>query len=686
MQANPDEPVSVSRVNVIMKYAELYHQTQPEVWADVVDCVGDYNALDKRLYRAREKIVGKAPKNRNEFDPSSFFDASENVDDIIVLDSNKLPAGWKTRMEEKVAENESLRSREWGNINETVREYENSMDAFEQAGTENVEEEDVEEENSSASLPKRVLAFTSKKLLTIFETNLSGRSSVDGTFKSIPVLWKQLFIWMVKYSGFWIPVCWAWLPDKSEVSYKVLIHMVQEKLSELNIKFNIKEVISDFEINIQKAADQMLPEIQILGCFFHLSKCFWKRLQMKGMVTEYDNNAKFREFVKSAIALAHLPLADLEDGVDHLKSFQFVDEKCQEFQTYLCTYISEYWIHGPFPPQVWNCFSRTDDLTNNNQEGFNSKINKEVKQIHPTPGQLAMFIKKQIKLSEIDVMRADSGLSKPKQRLTYKNLAEKRKNMKTNYSKSRMPQYLRSMGSGLVTAHLNSGRVDDPIESSAPRTDSEENLNDRSSWMAENIEGPDTENVAEDPVENPYEGRRIGGRRNEKKKSIAKKKCPRCSKGFNVKSVFVDCHSCDKLTHTKCIDGSYDEEHFQCIECKPVSNVENPIDEPAPSEPTVSEPTAPEPGPSEPGPSEPVPSEPTAFEPTASKPTPPEPGPSESTPFEPSPSEPAPSGPSNPDVNLPASAPPRHVNMFDSDSNIINDYGEIVVPAVQNAI
>ena len=31
-----------------------------------------------------------------------------------------------------------------------------------------------------------------------------------------------------------------------------------------------------------------------------------------------------------------------------------------------------------------------------------------------------------------------------------------------------------------------------------------------------NIEGPDTENVAEDPVENPYEGRRIGGRRKEK--------------------------------------------------------------------------------------------------------------------------------------------------------------------------
>ena len=73
--------------------------------------------------------------------------------------------------------------------------------------------------------------------------------------------------------------------------------MMQEKLKQLNIKFNIEEIISDFEINIQKAADQLIAGIKILGCFFHLSKCFWKRLQMKGMVTEYDENMEFRTFI-----------------------------------------------------------------------------------------------------------------------------------------------------------------------------------------------------------------------------------------------------------------------------------------------------------------------------------------------------------------------------------------------------
>ena len=216
-------------------------------------------------------------------------------------------------------------------------------------------------------------------------------------------------------------------------------------------------------------------------------------------------------------------------------------------------------------------------MTNNNQEGFNSKINKEVKQIHPTPGQLAMYIKKQIKLSEIDVMRADSGLSKPKQRKTYKTLAERRKNLKRNYNKARLPVYLKSMGSSLITAHLSSGREDDPIESSAPRANPEDNPNERSTWMEElNNDELENEGVLDDVDENPYEGRRIGGKQKEKKQTIAKKKCPSCGKGFNIKSIYLECHDCDKLTHSKCVNETYDEEHFQCIDCKPVQNLDHP--------------------------------------------------------------------------------------------------------------
>ena len=56
--------------------------------------------------------------------------------------------------------------------------------------------------------------------------------------------------------------------------------------------------------------------------------------------------------MKCTIGLAHVPLSDLDDAMKILKDFEFEDEKCTEFQNYMCTYLEEFWINGPFPPQV----------------------------------------------------------------------------------------------------------------------------------------------------------------------------------------------------------------------------------------------------------------------------------------------------------------------------------------------
>jgi hypothetical protein len=72
---------------------------------------------------------------------------------------------------------------------------------------------------STKCLPKRVLAYSSKKLLKMFSKCKKG--SLDGTFKSCCKLWTQQFVFMLKSNKHWIPVVWSWLPDKTEESYKV---------------------------------------------------------------------------------------------------------------------------------------------------------------------------------------------------------------------------------------------------------------------------------------------------------------------------------------------------------------------------------------------------------------------------------------------------------------------------------
>lgn len=130
------------------------------------------------------------------------------------------------------------------------------------------------------------------------------RGSVDGTFRSACKMWHQQFIWMVKRNGHWIPVVWGWLPDKSLTSYKVFLTMVVDYLKEAAIPFIMEEIISDFELNIYKAIDDVLGyQVKVKGCFFHLAKAFKTKVDKSGMKNKYENDDKFKTFIKQATAL-----------------------------------------------------------------------------------------------------------------------------------------------------------------------------------------------------------------------------------------------------------------------------------------------------------------------------------------------------------------------------------------------
>ena len=187
-------------------------------------------------------------------------------------------------------------------------------------------------------------------------------------------------------------------------------------------------------------------------------------------------------------------------------------------------------------------------------------MNREVKQNHPNPWILMSHIKKQIKLADTDLVKAENGLSKPKRRNLYKKMAVRRHNLKKNYLKSKnIATFLHAMGSNLMASKLAAGRVDDIAESQNPNLD--ENI-DNSAWK--NIED-DSFDILEN-VNNPYKDRQIGASQKKALKAV-KSKCPVCSKGFNSRSNFITCHLCDKDTHTKCINTTFNENHFICNHC-----------------------------------------------------------------------------------------------------------------------
>ena len=78
--------------------------------------------------------------------------------------------------------------------------------------------------------------------------------------------------------------------------------MVLERLKEWNIPFNVEELIVDFEINIHKSIDEILPNV-LLGFFFHFAKVSKTKLGKRKMKKHYDTNHEFCQLIKIAISL-----------------------------------------------------------------------------------------------------------------------------------------------------------------------------------------------------------------------------------------------------------------------------------------------------------------------------------------------------------------------------------------------
>ena len=250
---------------------------------------------------------------------------------------------------------------------------------------------------------------------------------------------------MVKDSGYWVPVVFGWLPDKSETSYKVFFHMIQNKMRELGLELKVKSVLSDFELNILKSLDVML-HCPILGCFFHHKKCFQRRVDRKGLKTRYENDEYFRRFINETSAISLLPIADVEEGLKHVdKKYNFEDNKAQDFKKDFLKYILSFWINGPIPVRIWN-------------------------DTHPSHGVLLCNLKSHMVLAEDEFVRIIGGLKKPAQRKTYRELADRRLSMKKQYLAAKeagdtnaIDIYLSTLGHNVMSATM-AGRENDHEE------------------------------------------------------------------------------------------------------------------------------------------------------------------------------------------------------------------------------
>jgi hypothetical protein len=94
---------------------------------------------------------------------------------------------------------------------------------------------------------------------------------MDGTFKYCPKYFLQLFTLHGYYNGHYIPLAFCLLKDKStETNAKCPTTILLNKCNEINLKFQLEEIVIDFEKSIHNGVKIVWNGVKIIDCRFHM--------------------------------------------------------------------------------------------------------------------------------------------------------------------------------------------------------------------------------------------------------------------------------------------------------------------------------------------------------------------------------------------------------------------------------
>jgi hypothetical protein len=128
----------------------------------------------------------------------------------------------------------------------------------------------------------------------------------------------------------------------------------------------------DFEQSLILAVQAQLPGAVVSGCYFHFCQNLYRKVQQLGLGPAYERDQQLQKAVRMLMALGYLPVALCRQQFTLFRASGRV-------QTLIAThpqlddfidFIDRVYFNGPFPPAMWNVFTRDNsNRTNNYVEG-----------------------------------------------------------------------------------------------------------------------------------------------------------------------------------------------------------------------------------------------------------------------------------------------------------------------------
>ncbi|XP_045030418.1 uncharacterized protein LOC116935338 [Daphnia magna] len=213
----------------------------------------------------------------------------------------------------------------------------------------------------------------------------------DGTFRTSPSMFQQLFTIHVTYRGKTLPFAYVLMTHRNRKIYDA----------------SLRHILDD-------SMGSAFPNARPRGCWFHYGQAIFRKTKEFGLQQEYQKKGVVYLIVKQLIALALLPENEIFQGFSDIKR-KYADELSNQPQVVqdavklLYAYYMNYWLLEVEP--VTYSVYRDHNRTNNAIECWNRWFNERVLVAHPGFFEFMTFLIDANDCSERDLEGLRRGLS-----------------------------------------------------------------------------------------------------------------------------------------------------------------------------------------------------------------------------------------------------------------------------------
>ena len=260
----------------------------------------------------------------------------------------------------------------------------------------------------------------------------------DGTFKTAPPPYQQLYTFHAIRNNRRVPVVFALMMNKATADYIRLLELIKRYVYRATRRdLDPNMIITDYELGMINAVAAQLPNTTHGGCLFHFNQCIYKKVLNFGLVDAYRNDDRVTLFVRRIMALPFLPILLLRMNFDlHLQRNQRLIRRYPAL-TRLINYVQQTWLNGPYPLALWNVYNRPLPLrTTNTCEGWHHRWNGRVAKIHPNIWIFVTCLKREEKVIHRVIRKIRGNRPPPPQIRRYRMLNELINQYKTEYERN----------------------------------------------------------------------------------------------------------------------------------------------------------------------------------------------------------------------------------------------------------